>query len=71
MSEIDMTPRTAGLIEAAAELLRLSARTRPELMRWDHKAFAATGLQLLHSDQISVHEIESAVETATRQEGIK
>ena len=71
MSELEIDPGTAGLIEAAAELLRLSARTRPELMRWDHKAFAATGLQLLHSDQISVDEIESAIETAARQEGIQ
>ena len=49
MNTTEMDPRTADFIEAAADLLRLSARIRPELMRWDHQAFAADGLQTLYN----------------------
>lgn len=66
----DMDPRTAESIEAAADLLRLSARIRPELMRWDHQAFAAKVLPDLFKEDLSVEEILNAVETASRQEGI-
>ena len=68
----DMTPRTAGFIESAATLLLLLSRQhRPCLNRWDHQAFAATGLNLLFGDCIEAEDVAAAVETATRQEGIQ
>ena len=67
----DMTPRTAGFIESAATLLLLSRQHRPCLNRWDHQAFAATGLNLLFGECIEAEDVAAAVETATRQEGIK
>ena len=70
MTEIDIDPRTADFIEAAADLLRLSARIRPELKRWNHQAFAAEGLHLLYGTTITGFDSAAAVETATRQEGI-
>ena len=66
----DMTLRTAGFIESAATLLLLSRQHRPCLNRWDHQAFAATGLTLLFGECITGEDIASAVETATWQEGI-
>lgn len=71
MNDIDMDPRTAEFIEAAADLLRLSARIRPELMRWDHQVFAAEGLHMLYGNTITGFDSAAAVETASRQEGIK
>jgi len=67
---IDIDPRFAEFIEAAADLLRLSARIRPESKRWDHQAFAAEGLHLLYGDTITGFDSAAAVGTATRQEGI-
>ena len=66
----DMNPLTAEYIEAATVMLRLSAAIRPKLKRWDHKAFAATGLQSLYDNTITVADIETAIETAARQEGL-
>lgn len=65
-----MTPRTADLIEAAAELMLLSRRSRPDDGRNEWKAFAATVLPLLFDDEISADDICNAIETAARQEGI-
>ncbi len=67
----DMTLRTAGFIESAATLLGLSRQMRPSLNRWDHQAFAATGLTLLFGECIEAKDVAAAVETATRQEGIR
>ena len=67
----DMTPRTAGFIESVATLLLLSRQHRPCLNRWDHQAFAATGLALLFGECIEAKDVAAAVETATRQEGIQ
>ena len=71
MTDIDMDPRTAEFIEAAADLLQLSARSRPELKRWDHQVFAAEGLHMLYGSNITGFDSAAAVETASRQEGIK
>ena len=69
MNDIDMDPRTAEFIEAAADLLRLSARIRQELKRWDHQTFAAEGLHMLYGSTITGFDSAAAVETASRQEG--
>ena len=71
MNGIDMDPRTAEFIEAAADLLRLSARIRPELKRWDHQVFAAEGLHMLYGSTITGFDSAAAVETASKQEGIQ
>ena len=71
MNDIDMDPRTAEFIEAAADLLQISARIRPELKRWDHQVFAAEGLHMLYGNTITGFDSAAAVETASRQEGIK
>ena len=65
-----MDPRTAELIEAAAELMLLSRRSRPDDGRHEWKAFAATVLPDLFKEDLSGEEILNAVETAARQEGI-
>ena len=66
----DMDHRTAELIEAAAELMLLSRRSRPDDGRHEWKAFAATVLPDLFKEDLSGEEILNAVETAARQEGI-
>ena len=71
MTEIDMDPRTAEFIEAAADLLRLSARIRPDLKRWDHQVFAAEGLHMLYDNTITGFDSAAAVETASKQEGLQ
>ena len=71
MADIDMDPRTAEFIEAAADLLQISARIRPELKRWIHQVFAAEGLHMLYGNTITGFDSAAAVETASRQEGIK
>ena len=70
MSEHEIDPRTAGFIEAAADLLRLSERLRPELKRWAHQTFAAEVLHMLYGSTITGFESSAAVDTASRQEGI-
>ena len=71
MNEIDMTPRTAELIEAAAELMLLSRRSRPDDGRHEWRSFAAKVLPLLFGDNLSARDIYKAIKTAERQEGIK
>ena len=66
----DMGPRTAELIEAAAELMLLSRRSRPDDGRHEWKAFAASVLPMLFGDDLSEIEIIGAIETAARQEGL-
>ena len=68
MTELDMDPRTAEIIEAASDLLRLSARIRPELKRWDHQVFAAEGLHMLYDKTITGIDTAAAIETASIQE---
>jgi hypothetical protein len=71
MNDIDMDPRTAEFVEAASDMLRLSARIRPELKRWDHQVFAAEGLHMLYGSTITGIDTAAAVETASKQEGIQ
>ena len=66
----DISPRTAELIEAAAELLLLSRRSRPDAGRHDWQSFTATVLPLLFDDEITADDICDAIEIASRQEGI-
>ena len=66
----DMDRRTAELIEAAAELMLLSRRSRPDDGRNEWKAFAATVLPDLFKEDLSEDDIVGAIETAARQEGI-
>lgn len=70
MSLTDINPRTAELIEAAAELMLLSRRSRPDDGRHEWRSFAATVLPLLFEDDLSALDICKAIETAARQEGI-
>jgi hypothetical protein len=64
-------PLAAEQIEAAATLLGLSARIRPGEKLRDHKDFSRLGLALLYSGgRFDCVEIEAAIETAARQEGI-
>lgn len=70
MKTTDIDPRTAELIEAAAELMLLSRRSRPDDGWHEWKAFAATVLPMLFEDDLNADDIVSAVETAARQEGI-
>ena len=73
MADIDMDPRTAESIEAAADLLRLSARIRPNFNLEDHREFAVHCLWHLFDgpEGIDSIEIDEAIRTASRQEGIK
>ena len=66
----DMDHRTAELIEAAAELMLLSRRSRPDDGRHEWKAFAATVLPDLFKEDLSAEAIINVVETAARQEGL-
>ena len=66
----DMDRRTAELIEAAAELMLLSRRSRPDDGWHEWRSFAATVLPLLFEEDLSAEEIINAVETAARQEGL-
>ena len=70
MTEIEIDSRTAELIEAAAELMLLSRRSRPDDGRHEWKAFAATVLPDLFKEDLSEDEIVGAIETAARQEGL-
>lgn len=70
MKTTDIAPRTAELIEAAAELMLLSRRSRPDDGRHEWKAFAATVLPMLFGDDLSETELIGSIETAARQEGI-
>ena len=67
----DIDARTAELIEAAAELMLLSRRSRPDGGFHQWRSFAATVLPLLFEDDLKADEIFSAIETAARQEGLK
>lgn len=71
MTELEMDPRTAALIEAAAELMLLSRGFRPKSGRDEWRSFAATVLPLLVEEDLSADEICSAIDTAARQEGIE
>ena len=65
-----MDRRTAELIEAAAELMLLSRRSRPDDGRHEWKAFAAAVLPDLFKEDLSADDIVGAIETAARQEGL-
>ena len=71
MTEIEIDSRTAELIEAAAELMLLSRRSRPDDGWHEWRSFAATVLPLLFEEDLSADDIVGAIETATRQEGLK
>lgn len=66
----DISPRAAELIEAAAELLLLSRRSRPDAGRHEWQSFTATVVPQLFDVEISADDICNAIETASRQEGI-
>ena len=70
MTEPEMDPRTAALIEAAAELMLLSRGVRPNSGRDEWRSFAATVLPLLFEEDLSADDIVGAIETAARQEGL-
>ncbi len=70
MKTTDIDARTAELIEAAAELMLLSRRSRPDDGRHEWRSFAATVLPMLFGDDLSALDICKAIETASRQEGI-
>ena len=65
----DISPRTVELIEAAAELLLLSRRSRPDAGRHEWQSFTATVLPLLFDDEITADDICDAIEIASRQGG--
>ena len=70
MTEIEIDSRTAELIEAAAELMLLSRRSRPDDGFNEWRSFAARVLPLLFEDDLSENDIVGSIETAARQEGL-
>ena len=73
MNTTELDPRTAEFIEAAADLLRLSARCRPNFDLEDHREFAVHCLWNLFDgpEGIDSFEIEDAIRTAAKQESIQ
>ena len=64
-------PLNAEQIEAAATLLGLSARVRRSETLRGHKDFSRLGLALLYSGgRFDCVQIEAAIETAAKQEGL-